>query len=156
MTDARAEFVEHASGVFIAQGFPPMPARVLMALTAADDARLTSQELQEQLGVSAAAVSHAVTYLETVGMLRRATEPGGRRQVYRLSGTNAWYTSTLARGDQMRGIAAVFRDGAAALPAGAARRRVEEIVAFFEFLADRMPALLQEWEALRRAAEPPA
>lgn len=156
MTDPRAEFVEHAAAIFIAQGFPPMPARVLMALTASDAGRMTSQELQELLGVSAAAVSHAVSYLQTIGMLLRATEPGGRRQVYRLSGSNAWYTSTLDRADQMRGIAGVFREGATTLdPGSPGRARVEEIVAFFEFLAERMPALLVEWEA-RRRVEPPA
>lgn len=147
---SRAEFVEHAAAVFIAQGFPPMPARVLMALTASDDARLTSQELQTELSVSAAAVSHAVTYLENVGMLQRATEPGGRRQVYRLAGSSAWYTASLDRPERMRGIAAVFRAGRDELPEGsAARSRVEEIAEFFEFLAERMPELLAQWDALR-------
>jgi uncharacterized protein with PIN domain len=148
---SRAEFVEHAAAVFVAQGFPPMPARVLMALTASDEGRLTSQELQAQLAVSAAAVSHAVGYLETVGMLQRATEPGGRRQVYRLSGSTSWYTASLDRRDQMLGIAAVFRDGRAELPDGsAAQDRVVEIAEFFEFLARRMPELLQEWDRSRK------
>jgi DNA-binding transcriptional regulator GbsR (MarR family) len=148
---SRSEFVEHAAAVFMAQGFPPMPARVLIALTASDEGRLTSEELQSELGVSAAAVSHAVTYLETVGMLFRATEPGGRRQVYRLGSTSSWYTASLDRREQMLGIAAVFRQGRNSLPEGSpARERIEEIAEFFEFLARRMPELLQEWNDSRK------
>lgn len=149
--DPRAAFVEHAAGVFVAQGFPPMPARVLLALTASDDGRLTSGQLQGQLGVSAAAVSGAVRYLQTVGFVERAIYPGGRRHVYRLVSSMPWYAASLSRAGAMRRIADVLREGRTAIPTDSpAHDRVEEMIGFFEFLEERMPALLVEWEARRR------
>lgn len=151
MTDARARFIEHAAGEFVAQGFPPMPARVLIALTASDTGALTTEELRHQLGVSAAAVSGAVKYLQTIGFLRRGTEAGGRRHVYRLPEPNPWYSATLARGGAMRRLTAILSEGLEALPAGSGgHARVAELVDFFAFLERRMPELLDEWEELRR------
>lgn len=151
----RDRFVEHAAGEFTAQGFPPMPARVLMALTASDGGELTSGQLQAQLGVSAAAVSGAVRYLQTVGFLRRGSGGGGRRHVYRLPEPNAWYTATLARGGQMGRLTAVLDEGVVAVPEGSgAHERLVEMRDFFAFLERRMPELLQEWDALRRGEDP--
>ena len=153
--DRRAAFVEHVAGVFIAQGVPPMPARVLIALTASDEGRLTSEELQEQLDVSAAAVSGAVRFLQTVGFVLRATEPRGRRHVYRLDPAVPWYTGSLNRAAGMRQIADILGEGRAALPEESpARARIEEMIGFFLFLERRMPELLAEWEQLRRSEKP--
>jgi DNA-binding transcriptional regulator GbsR (MarR family) len=152
--DRRGAFVEHAAGVFIAQGFPPMPARVLIALTASDEGRLTSEELQKQLDVSAAAVSGAVRYLQTLGFVLRATEPGGRRHVYRLVSNVPWYTGSLSRAAGMRQIAEILGESREAIPAESpAHARIEEMIAFFHFLERRMPELLEEWQQLRRSDE---
>jgi DNA-binding transcriptional regulator GbsR (MarR family) len=149
--DARAAFVEHAAEVFIAQGFPAMPARVLLALTASDEGRLTSDELRAQLGVSAAAVSGATRYLQTVGFVQRGTEPRGRRHVYRLVSSVPWYTGSLSRANAMRQIADILGEGRVAIPAASpAHARIEEMIEFFEFLERRMPELLAEWDELRR------
>lgn len=149
--EARTVFVEHAAGELIAQGFPAMPARILMALTASDDGRLTSDDLQDQLDVSAAAISQAVRYLQTVGFVHRTTSPGSRRHVYRIPAQSAWYTATLARAGGMQRIVSVLREGVDAIPAGSpARARLDEMIGFFEFLERRMPELLDEWEVLRK------
>jgi predicted ArsR family transcriptional regulator len=44
-------------------GFPPMPARVFVALLIAEDGRLSAAELAERLRISPAAVSGAVRLL---------------------------------------------------------------------------------------------
>jgi len=151
VSDARTAFVEHAAGVFIAQGFPAMPARVLLALTASDDGALTSEELQQQLGVSAAAVSGAVRYLQTLAFVSRGTERRGRRHLYRLSAAVPWYTGSLSRAAAMRQIADILGDGRTAIPADSpAHARIEEMIGFFEFLEKRMPELLQEWNDRRK------
>jgi len=150
VTDDRTAFVEHAAGVFIAQGFPAMPARVLLALTASDDGALTSAELQHQLGVSAAAVSGAVRYLQTLAFVSRGTESRGRRHVYRLVAGVPWYTGSLNRAHAMRQIADVLGGSRTAIPADSpAHARIAEMIGFFEFLEKRMPELLAEWDALR-------
>src|ERR1700712_2445479 len=92
--DERAlnDVVERAASILAAAGFPKMPARVLMALTVTETGGLTAVELSEQLGVSAAAISGAVRYLQTVGIARRVSQSGSRRDRYELP-EDAWYAA---------------------------------------------------------------
>jgi DNA-binding transcriptional regulator GbsR (MarR family) len=142
------EFVDRASSELAAQGFPRMPAKVIMALTASEDGRMTVAELAEQLEVSPAAISGAIRYLITVGFVRSSTVPGSRRHVYALPET-AWYASTLHRPGLYQHVESVLRSSAGKLPESAARDRIEEMADFFGFLDERLPELLAEWEHLR-------
>ena len=139
-----SEFVQHAAGDLVAQGFPRMPAYVLMALNGNDEGRMTAAELSEQLGVSPAAVSTAIGYLTRVGFVRTQTVPGTRRHVYVVP--EAWYTVALTE-PRYRALATQARTAAEKLHPGPARNRVETMAAFYEFLDERMPELLEEWNA---------
>ena len=61
----RADAAEQAAAMLTAAGMPRMPARVMMALVGSPDEGYSAAELAERLGVSAAAVSGAVRYLQT-------------------------------------------------------------------------------------------
>ena len=149
-TDGRHEFVASASSELAAQGFPAMPARVLMALTASDAGRLTSEELTSILGISAGAVSGAIGYLVTLGFVRRAAVSGSRRHLYVLPEATPWYASTLTRPNVYGHTVGVLERGVRSLPEDSpARARVEEMTEFFRFLERRMPVLLEEWIAER-------
>jgi len=139
-----SEFVQHAAGDMVAQGFPRMPAYVLMALNGNDEGRMTAAELSEQLGVSPAAVSTAVAYLSRIGFVRTQTVPGTRRHVYVVP--EGWYTVTLTE-PRYRALAMQVRVAAEKLDPGPARQRVEKMAAFYEFLDERMPDLLEEWNS---------
>ncbi|QDZ15592.1 GbsR/MarR family transcriptional regulator [Humibacter ginsenosidimutans] len=148
--EARA-YVERTAAVLNGAGFPRMPSRVLMTLTAAETP-LTAAELAERLHASAAAISGAVRYLQTLAMVNRVSQPGSRRDVYELP-QNAWYAATMAEGRIYEAIitmseAAVDAVGGAASQAG---RRVQEMADFMRFVQRRMPELLEEWNVLRGA-----
>ena len=49
---AMTDFVEQTAAAMAAAGFPRMPARVLMALIAAESTGLTAKELSDELGAS--------------------------------------------------------------------------------------------------------
>ena len=150
MTDddaAAAEFVTTLGTHLAAQGFPRIPAFVIMALTVSDDGRLTAAELAEQLGVSPAAISGAVRYLTLLRFVQTTTVPGSRRHVYALSPT-PWYAAALDNSDRYRQLTRITRAAAAGLDGRPrARARIEELASFWEFLERRMPALLDEWNA---------
>ena len=147
--DATREFVERTASELAAEGFPRMPAYVLMTLTATDSGRLTAAELGERIGVSAAAISGAVKYLTLLGFVRSTTQPGSRKHVYALSET-PWYAYSLSRPDLYLRTETLLRNGAAGMPAGSpARERVEEMAEFFAFLSERLPQLLVEWRGRR-------
>src|SRR5262252_10496207 len=77
-------YVERFASVLVAAGFPPMPARVFVALLVTDSGRLTAADLAEVLRVSPAAVSGAVRYLIQVGLVHKERVPGSRRDYYRM------------------------------------------------------------------------
>jgi len=146
---AAAEFVATVGADLADQVFPRIPAHVLVALTVSESGRLTSADLSAQLGVSPAAISAAVRYLQTLRFVRVVTEPGSRRHVYAL-GQTPWYTGSLQMAGRYRHLATVIRAASEGLDdRPAARARVKELGAFFDFLERRMPDLLEEWDAER-------
>jgi DNA-binding transcriptional regulator GbsR (MarR family) len=150
MDDPFGEFIERASSEMVAQGFPRMPARVLMALTATEDGRATSEELAARLTASPAAISGAVRYLGVVGFVRNTTIPGTRKHIYSL-GDTPWYATSFTRMQLYAQIENSLRGSTDRMPADSrARARIVEVADFFQFLQDRLPPLLDEWYALRR------
>lgn len=127
-----------------AQGFPRMPARVIMALTVSDEGRLTAAELAEQLDASPAAISGAVRYLQTLGFVRSSTISGTRKHVYALPPI-PWYATTLTQ-PRYGHIVEVLGLALADLPAGGAHDRLAEMVDFFQFLESEMPRLWARWK----------
>ncbi|AYG03659.1 GbsR/MarR family transcriptional regulator [Gryllotalpicola protaetiae] len=151
--DALQEHAERLAALFTVAGFPRMASRVLMTLMMSTDAALTAVELKERLGISAAAVSGAVKYLERLGMVRRRAHRGSRKELYELPEA-AWYTASLRQPPFYAEIAALLPDGIlAAQQAEAAGplARLVEMQEFFEFMRTRMPGLYEEWVATRAA-----
>ena len=147
MSEALDSLVETVTDAFAAQGFPRTPAAVLMALMASDDGALEAGELAARLGVSAAAVSGAVRYLVQLRFVRVGVVRGTRRHRYSLIDP-AWYTSSLRETDRYAQLAALVESG---LPGDRSPSvdRFAEMAAFFRFLEQRMPTLLEEWRASR-------
>jgi DNA-binding transcriptional regulator GbsR (MarR family) len=143
-------FIEGFAAALADGGVPRMPARVFAALLATDSGRLTAAELAERLEVSPAAISGAVRYLTQVALVSREREPGSRRDSYRVL-NDLWYEAVLRREPLLARWERSMREGVRALgadtPAGA---RMAESTAFFEFLQEELPALLERWRARRR------
>lgn len=145
---AGADGTERAAAVLTAAGFPRMPARVLMTITAGPQDGLTAAEIGQRLGVSPAAVSGATTYLEKTGILHRVARQGSRKARF-LIAPGGW-------GDMVRANLSVYERLADAFdligdesaePGDAAS--VHETAEFFRFLKRRLPLLLDEWDAAR-------
>ncbi|MCW2805472.1 MAG: hypothetical protein JWN06_3689 [Propionibacteriaceae bacterium] len=150
--DMLTDLVDRAASELAANGFPAMPARVIMALTVSEEGRLTAEELAEQLAASPASISGAVRYLGTVGFLRQTTVPGSRRHLYSLPLT-PWYTASLTKPGLYRNVAELLASSSSQLPDdSAARARLEEMADFFIFVERRLPMLLEEWHQERVSA----
>lgn len=145
---------EQAAALMTAAGMPRMPARVMMALVGSPDDGYTAAELAERLGVSAAAVSGAVRYLQQLHMIHRISRPGDRRDRYDLV-DDGWHAVLLANTPLYVRLADFIERIADENPAAPASvRRARDMADFFRFLAGRLPRLLREWEAERTAPEP--
>lgn len=153
---AVSKFIERFASALVEAGMPRMPARVFVALLAADSGRLTTAELAEILQISPAAISGAVRYLTQVRMIGREREPGSRRDHFAVWDDN-WYEMSMRRDRFLLSWLDCLGEGVDVLgadtPAGV---RVAESLAFVEFLHEELPSMLERWRAHRdrlRAAE---
>jgi DNA-binding transcriptional regulator GbsR (MarR family) len=149
------EPAEQAAAMLTTAGMARMPARVMMALVGSPDQGYTAAELGERLGVSAAAVSGAVRYLQSMRLIHRVSRPGDRRDRYDLT-DDAWHGMLTANAplyarlaDHMDRIA----DENTSAPQSVTRAR--NIADFLRYLAERLPSLVDEWEAERGLGAPP-
>ena len=139
-------YIERFAAVLVAAGFPPMPARVFVALVVSEDGRLTAADLAATLRISPAAVSGAVRYLIQVGLVHKERVPGSRRDYYRVPG-NMWDDLLRMRDQVMSRWAALVREGIDLVgPDTAAGARLAEQAAFLEFATREMADLLTRWE----------
>jgi hypothetical protein len=157
LTDAELDFVNQ-SGRFFARtyGAPPMTGRVVGWLLICDPPEQTAADVAEALRASRSAVGTAIGEMERWRVLDRIRVPGERAERVRVRPD--FGMSSLESTDEYAGLAAVARQGLAAIAGSppARRARLEGVVAFAEFLVERMPALAAEWrerEALLRDRE---
>ena len=149
-----AEAAERAAAMLTAAGMPRMSARVMMALVGSPDEGYSAADLSERLGVSAAAVSGAVRYLQQIHIIHRISRAGDRRDRYELI-DDGWH-AVLTANAPLYVMLADLIDAVADENAGAplSTERARDMSAFFRFFAQRMPAFLDEWDAERRRADP--
>jgi DNA-binding MarR family transcriptional regulator len=149
-----AEAAERAAAMLTAAGMPRMSARVMMALVGSPDEGYSAADLAERLGVSAAAVSGAVRYLQQIHIIHRISRAGDRRDRYELidDGWHAVLTANAPLYIMLADLIDAVADENPGAPLSIERAR--DMSAFFRFFAQRMPAFLDEWDAERRRADP--
>ena len=141
------EFIERFAAMLIVAGFPPMPARVFVALLVTDSGRLSVAELVDLLQISPAAVSGAIRYLSGFGLVHKERVPGSRREYYRMPG-DPWHQVMMQQNQVLVRWSGMLKEGmdlvGADSPAG---RRMAGHAGFFEFLAAEMQIVMARWDA---------
>jgi hypothetical protein len=145
--DAVARFVEKFALVMTESGMPRMPSRVFALLIATDSGKRTAAQLAEQLNVSPAAISGAVRYLDQVAMVRRARDPGERRDHYEIA-DNMLYEIFGNRDRVLAMWSDILAEGVTAVgPDTPTGHRLEESRRFFDYLRKEIPILMEKWRA---------
>ena len=147
-SNAALRFAEAAAGAFHAEGFPLMPARILMAMTVTENGALTAEQLRELLGVSPASISAGLHYTQSLGLTGVHSVPGERRRRYTLT-SDDWYRAVISRIPFYESMARLCREGEAAMaldPDDAVRVRLDGMEKFFVFLIEKFPPLIEEWD----------
>ena len=148
--DAQLLFAEHVGRFYARQyGFPPMAGRLLGHLLVCDPPQQTIDELTEALLASRSAITGAVKLLENYGIAQRTRAAGERMDRVSLNPDSQQPQNFDAAIHQEH--AALFREGLALLSEAPPERRapLEEMIALAEFLAERLPRLVDEWQAHR-------
>jgi DNA-binding transcriptional regulator GbsR (MarR family) len=147
--DPLLSYIERFTAVLVAAGFPPMPARVFVALLVADSGGLTAADLAGTLQISPAAVSGAVRYLIPLGLVQKERVPGSRRDCYQAPG-DVWGTLMRQREQVMARWIGMLHDGVGLVGADtAAGQRLAEHVEFLEFVTRQVGDVVERWEKLR-------
>ncbi|GAA1592166.1 helix-turn-helix domain-containing protein [Actinomadura kijaniata] len=140
--EAVREYRESLTTVFMTSGLPRMMARVLGCLYTTDSGSLNAAELARQLQVSPASVSKAITFLESMDLVRR--ERDERRRERYVVDNDLWYQSMVRSAQHNAQLSETARRGVAILGSGTpAAIRLENTARFLDFVG----------ESLARAAE---
>jgi len=159
-TDAEITFADHM-GRFYARryAYPPMVGRLLGYLAVCDPPEQSIGELTEALLASRSAITGAVKALEATHAIRRTRSAGERMDRVRLD-----LTSPESRGfdiTEYQELGDLAREGLEVVADAPLERRATllEMVAFADFLQERIALLHDEWiahrDALRAAGELP-
>ena len=144
---AVARFVERFALVLTEAGIPRMPARVFAVLLAIDEGKATAAGLASALHVSPAAISGAVRYLDQVGLIIKARDPGERRDHYEVS-DDLWYEAYANRDKLLEQWATLLGEGAKIVGLESkAGSRLDESRRFFDFMRGELPGLMDRWRA---------
>jgi hypothetical protein len=157
--DEQLLYADHIGRFYSRQfGFSPMAGRLLGYLAVCVPEKQSIVELAETLMASRSAIAGAIQMLEPFQLITRTRTAGQRSDSISINPAGVERKGFDATVYQEQ--AALFREGLKLLHGEAHDHRVvmlEEAAAFAEFLAERMPALQQEWhiqrDALRRRKE---
>jgi hypothetical protein len=137
--------------VFYAQeyGFPPVAGRLLGYLLICQPPRQTVADLSEELQASRTAITSAIALLERYHAVHRTRSAGQRADLVGLDPRALDPTGFAA--ESYRTQAELAREALRLSPDDESGRRavIAEAAQFYDFLAERMPALLAEWLAQR-------
>ncbi|MBN1858048.1 hypothetical protein JW848_02445 [Candidatus Bipolaricaulota bacterium] len=151
MNKQRASFVEAAGAHLLKEhGVSPMAARVAAFLLVCDPPEATLSEISAQLKASNGAMSMATQSLIGLGVVEKIGHPGQRAKRYRIA-ENAWpklffhnetsFRSYCSLAD--RGLKLI--DGETGRAGFDPRKRLAEMGAFFGFMEEKLPGLIEEW-----------
>jgi DNA-binding transcriptional regulator GbsR (MarR family) len=138
-------FIEAASRVFGA-GMPPMAGRMWAYLAICEPPQQTAAMLAERLHASRGSVSGMARLLEQVGLIRRHTRPGDRREYFDIP-PDALHRLMEVAAFRLRQNREMAEAGLALIadrsPESQARLRdIRDLYGFFE---DEWPAILARW-----------
>jgi hypothetical protein len=150
--DAVYDYEETFTTILMQSGLPKMMSRVLVCLYTTDSGSLTASELVQRLHVSPASISKAITYLESLDLVRR--ERDERRERYVVD-DDLWYQSMMRSARDNAQLADTARQGVAVLgPDTPAAVRLENIARFLDFVGESITrAAEQAREVLSTKAE---
>ena len=142
----RQRYVEDFGLLFEGVGGSRMLGRVLGVLLISDPPERSAEELANLLEASRGSISQATRTLVRMGMVRRMTKRGERRDYFFVN-PDAWYETSRQQMAQIGAFQAMAERGLGLLDSDdpEARRGLEEMRDFYAFWEEELPAVLRRW-----------
>ena len=150
MENERAQFIEEFGITFEGLGSGRMIGRVLGFLMTSDPPAQSAEDIATALMASRGSISQGTRMLIQMGMVRRISIPGERRDYFQIR-PYAWTEVTRREGDTIDRMLELFSNGLRLMDGHSPESRLglEESVAFMSFWKQRIGAIFQEWEEER-------
>jgi DNA-binding MarR family transcriptional regulator len=122
----------------------------LFGLLMVADRPLSLAEIADQLQVSKASVSTNARLCEQVGLARRVSTRGDRRDFYDIA-PGSFEHMTRHRVESFHVMAGLAAEGLASIgdEPSPARARLEEMLGFYMFMGEEVEALLERWREMK-------
>lgn len=145
--EAYRQFIEDAGDMMDEQGFPPMAGRVVGSLLVCTPPHRSLDELAEELQASKGSISMATQLLLRLDVIERISLPGERRHHYQMR-QDVWSTLFSQREEHVNRRRHVAERGMDLLKGQPmdAKRRLLEMLVFFDFVAEESPGFAARWE----------
>jgi DNA-binding transcriptional regulator GbsR (MarR family) len=145
MDDTVQEFVERMGRMLEVEGMPRIAGRIFGFLLVHEGAH-SLDELAERLQVSKGSVSTIARLLERMGVVERASEPGDRRDYYRM-GPEAWERMLRVAQRKWETMRQVLTEAAASLPEEmeVGRARLIRAEQFHLMMSDGVDRMIARW-----------
>ncbi|MGI5493912.1 helix-turn-helix domain-containing protein [Microtetraspora malaysiensis] len=141
--EAVRDYQETLTTVFMTSGLPKMMARVLGCLYTTDTGSLTATELAQRLQVSPASISKAITFLESLDLIRR--ERDERRRERYVVDDDLWYQSVIRSARSNDQLVEAAQQGVDILgPGTPAATRLENVARFHDFITESLIRAAQQ------------
>lgn len=149
-----SDAVERLALMLSENGLPRMTARVFAYALVDDSDRYTASELATGLRVSQAAISGAVRHLVQLGFLDKVRDPGSRSDQYRLYDDDVWSAIAMQRLPVLDRWEEAVREITDQVPPGPGHQRLNETLAYFAFMREEIPRLIDRWKEYRTQLDP--
>jgi DNA-binding transcriptional regulator GbsR (MarR family) len=123
-------FISRMETFGVAAGMPPSVSRMLAYLTICQPAQQHVDEIRENIGLSAGAISEALTLLRSIGLVERFKKPGDRRFYYQLD-PEGWRKATIRKFKVMDEGLAIAEEGLKILPNDPRMQSMHEMYELF-------------------------
>ena len=140
-------FIEAMARV-LGAGMPPMAGRMWAYLAICEPPERTAAEIAERLQASRGSVSSMAQLLESIGLIRRGTKPGDRREYFSIP-EDAARTLIHKNLEQMRSARQVLEAGLdlTADRSAESRTRLRDLRDAYAFFEREWPKLLDRYES---------
>lgn len=155
MNEVTVRFVERIALLCEEDGLPRIAGR-LIGLLLLEGGAFSLDELAERLQVSKASVSTNARILERIGVIERISEPGDRRDYYRINDC-PWEHMFEVVQRRMRSTHEILAEGRASLPPSmeSARRRLRAWEEFYAFMLENLETNVAAWRERCAATHEP-
>lgn len=149
MNEDQLRYIEDFGLLTEQLGLPRMVGRVLGMLLVSGSREHSAEELAETLRASRGSISSATRTLVQLGIVRRSSRPGERRDYFRIR-ADGWDQIMRQRVAQIRAFREMAARGLDLLNANdsdkpEARRGLEEMSAFFTYWEEELLSIFERW-----------